>query len=52
MNYDITFCSKKNCNNLKCVRNQKNLPNAEKVYLFWMNAFKECKYWEENYDRR
>ncbi len=34
MNHDITFCNKRDCKNLKCKRNQKNLPDLEKNYLY------------------
>jgi len=47
MDYDITFCSKKDCKNLKCKRNQKSLPDLEKNYLFWISDFKECENWED-----
>lgn len=46
--WDITFCSKKECKNLKCERNQNN-------YNFMMaenrpisiGEFKKCEYWNE-----
>ena len=47
MNYDITFCIKSDCKNLKCGRNQKNIPEIEKDRDIWVSNFKECKYWEE-----
>lgn len=48
MNYDITFCSKKNCPNKKCKRNQSNIEEIE--YLIrhiWQGDFKDCEYWKE-----
>lgn len=39
MNYDITFYSKKDCKNLKCKRNQKNLPDLEKKLSFLGKQF-------------
>lgn len=47
MNYDITFCTKSDCENLKCERNQKNIPKIDKAGDIWVSSFKECKYWEE-----
>ena len=48
MNYDITFCSKKNCKNSKCERNQKNIPELEDEAMhIWVSDFKKCDYWEE-----
>lgn len=48
MNYDITFCTNKNCKNLKCERNQKNIPKKEyKVREIWVGNFKKCEYWKE-----
>jgi hypothetical protein len=48
MNYDITFCTKSDCKNLKCGRNQKNIPEIEyKAREIWIGNFKECKYWED-----
>lgn len=48
MNYDITFCSKKNCKKLKCERNQKNIPEIEyRVRHIWVGDFKECRNWED-----
>lgn len=49
MNYDITFCSKRNCKNLKCERNQNNIPELEyKTRHIWISDFKECECWEDN----
>ena len=45
MNYDITFCSKLDCNNLECKRNQSNI--EEEIKYIWQGDFKDCKYWEE-----
>lgn len=47
MNYDITFCRKRDCKNLKCGRNQKNIPKMDKARDIWVCNFKECKYWED-----
>ena len=48
MNYDITFCSQKRCKNLKCKRNQNNIPEIEyKARYIWISDFKECEYWED-----
>lgn len=48
MNYDITFCSKKNCKQ-KCERNQNNADKQEILIRkgIWVSDFKECKYFEE-----
>jgi len=52
MNYDITFCSKKNCKNLKCERNQKNIPELEyEAMHIWVSDFKKCDYWEVSNDK-
>lgn len=46
--FDITFCSKRNCNNLKCERNQKNIPiEAYLIRHIWQGNFPECKHWKE-----
>lgn len=46
--WDITFCSKKECKNLKCERNQKNIPEMEySIRYIWQGDFKECEYWED-----
>ena len=48
MNYDITFCSKKNCKNLKCKRNQKNIPETEYIARhICIGNFEKCECWEE-----
>ena len=44
MNYDITFCSKKNCPNKECKRNQNNIEDEER--LISIAEFKDCEYWE------
>lgn len=31
MDYDIIFCRKRDCKNLKCGRNQKNIPKMDKA---------------------
>ena len=45
MNYDITFCSNKNCNQ-ECKRNQHNIEKIEITirYGIWIGDFPECKY--------
>lgn len=48
MNYDITFCSNKNCKQ-KCKRNQSNVDKKE--VLIWISDFKECKYFKEGENR-
>lgn len=48
MNYDITFCSKKDCKKLKCERNQKNIPDLEyKTREIWVSDFIKCECWED-----
>ena len=47
MNYDITFCSKKDCNNLECKRNQRNLPEIDNLRIIWQSDFVECEHWKE-----
>ena len=48
MNYDITFCSKKNCKNINCERNQNHIPEIEyKAREIWVGDFKESKNWKE-----
>jgi len=48
MNLDITFCSNKNCKNMKCDRNQKHLKELDyKVNHIWCGNFTDCEYWEE-----
>lgn len=48
MNYDITFCSNKNCRQ-KCKRNQNNVDKQEIVIRngIWVSDFKNCQYFEE-----
>lgn len=48
MNYDITFCSKRNCKE-KCVRNQNNAEQKE-IFIrngIWISDFKECQYFNK-----
>ncbi len=48
MDYDITFCSKKDCSNKECERNQQNIPKIK--YLtrhIWQGNFEKCEYWED-----
>ena len=48
MNLDITFCSKIDCKNLKCERNQEKLNELDyKVNHIWVGEMKDCEYWEE-----
>lgn len=48
MNYDITFCNKKDCSNRECERNQRNIPEIEyKIREIWQGNFEECEYWVE-----
>ena len=48
MNYDITFCSKMDCKNLECKRNQQNIPKAEyMIRHIWQGNFEECEHWKE-----
>lgn len=49
MNYDITFCSNKNCKQ-ECERNQKNIDKLEwKVRgEMWIGDFTKCKYFKED----
>ena len=46
MNYDITFCSKKNCPNKECKRNQINTEG--RTQPIWIGNYEKCEYWEEN----
>ena len=48
MNYDITFCSNKNCKQ-KCERNQNNVDKEEILTRngIWISDFKECEYFKE-----
>lgn len=47
MNYDITFCSNKNCKQ-KCERNQNNIPEMEYITRhIWVSDFKNCEHFEE-----
>lgn len=39
---DITFCSKSDCKNTKCERNQKNIQHYEIDHSYAM--FTECEY--------
>ena len=48
MNYDITFCSKTDCKNEKCHRNQVNKPELEHfIRGIWQSDFIECEHWKE-----
>lgn len=48
MNYDITFCSNKNCKQ-KCERNQKNVDKYEILIRkgIWVSDFKNCQYFKK-----
>lgn len=50
-NLDITFCSKTNCKNKECKRNQNHLWGiVELVRLYHpisIADFKKCDFWEE-----
>ncbi len=48
MNYDITFCSNKNCKQ-KCERNQNNV-NKQEVLIrngIWVSDFRKCEHFKE-----
>lgn len=47
MNYDITFCSNKECTH-ECNRNQNNVDKTEVVerYGIWIGDFPDCKYFK------
>ena len=51
MNLDITFCSKLNCNNKKCKRNQIELIGAldvpKEILNISISDFKDCEFWKE-----
>ena len=48
MNYDITFCSNKNCKQ-ECKRNQNNVEKIEITtrYRIWVGDFPKCKYFNK-----
>lgn len=48
MNYDITFCSNKNCKQ-ECERNQKNVNKQEVIIRngIWIGDFPKCKYFDK-----
>ena len=47
MNLDITFCSKTNCKNEECKRNQYNINAIMKDLRFiCMANFEDCEFWE------
>ena len=48
MNYDITFCSNKDCKE-ECFRNQNNVEKTEimKRYGIWVGDFPKCKYFNK-----
>ena len=47
-NLDITFCSKRNCTNKECLRNQNNydLSNIGNKPIS-ISLFEECDHWKE-----
>lgn len=46
--WDITFCSKKECKNLKCERNQNNYNFMEAGnHPISIGEFRKCEYWNE-----
>jgi hypothetical protein len=47
MNYDITFCSKKNCKNKECERNQCNIDKKD-IYNVYFGDFENCENWMED----
>ena len=47
MNYDITFCSKKDCKNLECKRNKIHFLNTADRVMVWESDFVECEHWKE-----
>ena len=48
MNYNITFCSNKNCKQ-KCERNQSNIDKKEVLIRngIWIGDFNDCKYFKK-----
>lgn len=48
INYDITFCSNKNCKQ-ECKRNQKNLDEKEVTVRcgVWIGDIPDCKYFNK-----
>lgn len=48
MNFDITFCSKNNCPNRECERNQVNLNELDyKINHIWVGNFIDCEHWKK-----
>jgi len=48
MNLDITFCSRLNCKNKECIRNQWQLIElADETHPISMANFENCEFWEE-----
>lgn len=49
MNYDITFCSKKDCSNKECERNQSNVDKVEVMIRqgISISNFEKCECWKE-----
>ena len=46
MNYDITFCAKRNCKDKECLRNINNYETFENRNIS-IAMFKDCEHWEE-----
>ena len=48
VNYDITFCSNKNCKQ-ECERNQKNLDEKEVIARcgIWIGDIPDCEYFNK-----
>ena len=48
INRDITYCSKTNCENDKCDRNQRNIyKESDKHKNIWIGEFTDCEHWKE-----
>ena len=47
---DITFCSKTDCRNTNCERNQKNIQQHWLDHSYAM--FTECEYWTMNGEQK
>lgn len=41
---DITFCANRNCNNIGCYRNSKNITYADIPHSYGL--FTECENWD------
>lgn len=48
MSFDITFCSKRDCKNKDCERNQARLKELDyKINQIWQGNFEKCEYWKD-----